>query len=102
VQAAGRGSGTLAGFNAPTGLFGLTDEFGAEFEADPPSQLALAGMARRKNEGEFRRNFGIIGNDLDAAVRDVRDRAVARQRAGPELDFRELFAKLTFASASIC
>jgi hypothetical protein len=91
----------LTGRNNPAGHFGLTDEFSAQFEADPPSELALAGMPRREDEGEFRGNFGIVGNHLDAAVRDVRDGAVARQRAGPELDFREPFAKLTFASTSI-
>src|ERR1700686_687629 len=80
----------------------LTDEFSAQFEADPPPEPALAGMTGREDEGEFRGDFRIIGNDLDAAVRDVGDCAVAWQRARPELDLRKLFTKHTFASASIC
>ena len=83
-------------------LFDLTDEFSAEFAADPPSQPALARQARRENEGEFRGNFGILGDDLDAAIGDIRDRAVAWQRSGPELDLGEPFAKVTFACSSIC
>jgi hypothetical protein len=34
--------------------FGLIDEFSTEFVADPPCQPALAGVARRQDDGEFR------------------------------------------------
>jgi hypothetical protein len=46
----------------------LVHEFGAEFASDPPGQAALAGMTRRQNDGEFSGNFGVLGNDLHAAL----------------------------------
>ena len=102
VDFAPAGPRPLTGIDVLKRLFALTDEFGAELEADPPSQPTLAGMAARQDQCEFRRDFRIIGDHLDAASRDVGDGAIAWQRARPELDFRELLAKLTFASASIC
>src|ERR1700744_5383395 len=79
----------------------LIDEFGDEPAADPPGQPALAGMARREDDGKFRWNFGVLGDDLYAALRHVRDRAVARQRAGAKLNLGDPSALLTFASTSI-
>jgi hypothetical protein len=43
----------------------------------------------------------MFGNDLHAALRHVRDHAVARQRAGTELNPRDSSALLTFAATSI-
>ena len=57
----------------------LRDEFGAELAADPPDQPALAGPALREDERKLRRDFDMFGDDLDAAIRDVRDHAIARQ-----------------------
>jgi hypothetical protein len=79
----------------------LVDEFSAEFATDPPCQPTLP-WARREYDGEFSGNFDIFGDDLRAAVGQVRDRAVARQRAVSDLDFRETSAWAPFASASIC
>ena len=81
--------------------FGLVDEFSAEFATDAPCQPTLAGVAGRQGDGEFGGNFGIFRDHLDAALRDVRDHAVARQRADSELNLRDPSALFTFASASI-
>jgi hypothetical protein len=82
-------------------LFDLVDEFSAEFATDSPSQPTLAWAARREYEGELRGYFDVFGDYLNAAVRHVRDRAIARQ-ACPELDLRETSAYAPFASTSIC
>src|SRR5689334_16744161 len=78
----------------------LVDEFGAEFAPDPPCQAALPGVTRREDDGELRRNLEIFGNHLDAAVRNIRDRAVARQR-GPRLDLRYPPAWAAFGLSAI-
>src|SRR5205823_15025813 len=62
----------------------LIDEFGAEFGTNPPCKATLARMVRCENEGEVRGDFQIFGNRLHAAIRYVRDRAVARQRTAPD------------------
>jgi hypothetical protein len=82
------------------GLFDLIDELRAEFTADPPGQLALARAAFGQNDGELRGNIDKFGDDLHAAIRYVRDRAVARQRP-PKLDLREPPAQMTFASTTV-
>jgi hypothetical protein len=82
-------------------LFDLIDEFSAELATDPPCQPTLARVARRQYDGELRGNFGIFGDYLQAALRYVRDRAVARQRAGSELDLCDPFAMATLALTSI-
>ena len=79
----------------------LVDEFGTEFAADPPGEAALTGMARRQDDGEFSGNFGVLGNDLHAALRHVGDHAIAWQRAGPELNPGDPSALLSFAFAPI-
>jgi hypothetical protein len=79
----------------------LVDEFSTELATDPPCQPALTQLACRQRDREDRRNFGIFGDHLQATLRHVRDRAIARQRAGPELDFGSPSAFLTFASTSI-
>ena len=43
----------------------------------------------------------MLGDDFHAAIRNIRDDAVARQRAGPELNFREAPAQATLASTTI-
>ena len=83
------------------GFFALRDEFSAEFATDPPCQPTLARLAGRENDGEFRGNFRIFSDDLDAARGHVRDRAIARQGAGPELNLRDPLAVVAFAAASI-
>jgi len=82
------------------GLLGLIDELRAEFTADPPCQPTLARTGR-KYDREFGGNFEIFGDHLRAAVRYVGNRAVARQRAGPELYLRCPSAQTTFTSTSI-
>jgi hypothetical protein len=74
------------------GLFDLIDEFSAEFVTDPPCQPTLSGAASRQYDGEFSGNFGVFGDYFQATHRHVRDRAVARQRTGRELDLRETSA----------
>ena len=90
-----------AGLDTAQGFLDLVDELSAEFVTDPPCQPALAGVACRQDDGELRGNVGIFGDDLHAAVRHVRNGAVTRQRAGPELDLRDPSADLTFAPSSI-
>jgi hypothetical protein len=105
VRRAAPGADSAARGNLPRCLgsrsIDLIDELGAQFATDPPGQLALARVAGRKDDGEFGGNVEIFGDDLDAAVRHVRDYAVARQRAGPELNLRNPSTLTTFALASI-
>jgi hypothetical protein len=79
----------------------LIDELRAEFVTDPPRQPALPRAALRQNDGELRGHLEVLGDDLHPAIRYVRDRAVARQRSGPELDSREPSAHTAFAQSSI-
>jgi hypothetical protein len=79
----------------------VIDEFGAEFATDPPCQPAMAPVACPEYEGELSGNVEIFGDDPYPALRNVRDGAIARQRADPELDFRDPSVWTTFASASI-
>src|SRR5262249_2631838 len=65
------------------------DEFGPEFTTDAPNEAALAWISGREDQREFRRGLEMLGDDFDAAVRNVRDHAVTRQGPGPELDLRE-------------
>src|ERR1700730_16344710 len=82
-------------------LFDLIDELRAEFAADSPCQAALARAAGRQYHRESGRDLEMSGDPLDAASRDVRDHAITRQRAGPELDLGDPSAHTTFACASI-
>jgi hypothetical protein len=79
----------------------LVDELRAEFAADPPGQPALARASFGQDDGKLRGKVDIFGDHLDAAVRYVRDRTVARQRAGPELNPREASAEATLAFAPV-
>jgi hypothetical protein len=79
----------------------LIDEFGAEFVANPPCQPALAGVIGREDDGEMRGNFEIFRDNLHAAIRDVRNGTVARQRSGAALDLRDSFAQFAFTFASV-
>src|ERR1700675_1237224 len=79
----------------------VIDEFGAEFATDPPCQPTMAPVACPEYQGELSRNVEIFGDDPYPAIRNVRDGAIARQRADPELDFRDPSVWTTFASASI-
>jgi hypothetical protein len=44
----------------------------------------------------------MFGNDLDAAGRDIRDHAIARQTTDTELDLGAPPALATFVLATIC
>jgi len=76
----------------PKQRFDLIDELSAQLVSDPPRQPAVARLARRKNDGKFRRDFRIFGDNLDAAIRYIRDHAVTRQSTGSELDLRKVSA----------
>jgi hypothetical protein len=77
------------------------DELGPEFTTDAPHQTALTGISGREDQSEFGRGIEMLGDDFHATVRNVRDHAVARQGAGPDLDFRETPAQATLASTTI-
>src|SRR5205807_7411472 len=57
--------------------------------------------ALRQNDGELGGNLEMLGDDFHPAIRYVRDRAVARQRACPKLDSCEPSAHTAFAHSSI-
>jgi hypothetical protein len=61
----------------------------------------LAGAAFRQYDGELGGNIDMFGDHFDAAIRYVRNGTIARQRAGPKLDFGEIPAVAAFAFASI-
>ena len=91
----------MTDFGRLDGRCGLVDELSAEFATDPPGQPALARAAVGQDDGELGGNLEMLRDYLDAARRHVRDHAVARQRAGPELDFCNPPARTAFATASI-
>jgi hypothetical protein len=94
-------SRALTALRCSKGFLDLIDEFSAQFATDPPRQPALPRAACREYDGEFRGNIEIFGDHLDAAIRHVRDRAVARQRVAPKLDFCSPRAHEAFALSSI-
>src|SRR6266851_5289505 len=61
----------LTGLDVLIELFDLIDEFSAELATDPPCQPTLAWVARRYYDGELRGDFGIFGDYLQAALRNV-------------------------------
>ena len=63
----------------------MIDELSSEFAPDAPRQPAQPRAARRKDQRELRGHIEIFGDDPHAAFGYVRDRAIARQRADPEL-----------------
>jgi hypothetical protein len=77
------------------------DEFGPEFATDAPHQTALPGVSSREDQSELGRGLDMLGDDFHATVRNVRNHTVARQGAGPELDFSETPAEATLASTTI-
>src|SRR6516164_4038777 len=79
----------------------LADELSAELAADSPDQAALARATFREDEGEFRRQLEILGDDLHTAIGNVRDHAVSRQTACPELDLSKAPANTTFTSTTV-
>jgi hypothetical protein len=82
-------------------LFDLIGELSAEFAPDPPCQATLAGAAFREDDRKISGNVDVLGDYLDATGRYVRDRAVAWQGAGSELDLREPSAYTAFACTTI-
>jgi hypothetical protein len=87
------------GERQPPGRLG--DEFGPEFTTDAPHQTALPGISSREDQSELGRELEMFGDDFHATVRNVRDHTVARQGAGPDLDFSEAPAQATLASTTI-
>ena len=77
------------------------DELGSEFTTNAPHQTALPGISGREDQSEFGRGIEMLGDDFHATGRNVRDHAIARQRAGPDLDFRETPAQATLTSTTI-
>src|SRR5581483_10174662 len=73
------------------------DELGAELAADAPGQPAFARIVRREDDVELRRDVQELGDNLDTASRDIRDRAVTRQRARSPMDLRNPPAQTAFA-----
>jgi hypothetical protein len=79
----------------------LGDELGPEFTTDAPHQTALPGTSGREDQSELGWELEMLGDDFHATVRNVRDHAVARQGAVPDLDFRESPAQATLGSTTI-
>ena len=79
----------------------LIDELGAEFVTDAPCQPTLARAAFGHDDRELGRNVEMFSDDLHAADRYIRDRAVSRQRTSSELYLRETSAQAAFALTSI-
>jgi hypothetical protein len=61
----------------------------------------MAGIIGREDDGELRRHFQKLRHHFHAAVRDIRDRAIARQGARPKMNLSESAAHPTFASPAI-
>ena len=82
----------------------LPHELGAEFAADLPDQPALLGTAGREDQRELRRGHEMLRHDLDAAIGNIRDHAIARQRARAELNLRKAPASppLEFTPVRCC
>ena len=78
----------------------MVDKLSAEFASDAPGQLVQARTARCKNQRKLRRHVEIF-SDNPHAIRYVRDRAIARQRADPELNLCRPLTGATFAFSPI-
>src|SRR5438128_718611 len=78
----------------------MVDELGAELASDAPCQPAQARTARCKDQRELRGHVEIF-SDNPHAIRYVRDRAIARQRADPELNLCRAVTGATFALSPI-
>ena len=79
----------------------LAHELRTKLTADAPRQPALARKAGVEDERELGRRLDVLGDDFDSASGDVRDQAVARQAASPELNLREAPAQATLASTPV-
>lgn len=79
----------------------MVDELGAELASDAPCQPAQARATRCKNQRELLGHIEIFSDNPHAAIRYVRDRAIARQRAGPKLNLGCSMTGATFALSPI-
>jgi hypothetical protein len=79
----------------------LVDELCSEFATDTPGKTALAGTALGQYDGEIGGDIDVFGDHLHATVGNIRDRTVAWQGAGPELDLGETPAESTFACTTV-
>jgi hypothetical protein len=79
----------------------MVDELGAEFTSDTPCQPAQARAARCKYQRELRGHVEIFSDNPHTAIGYVRDRAIARQRADPELNLCRPVTGATFALSPI-
>ena len=77
-------------------LIALIDELGTEFITDTPGQAALPRMIGREDDGELRWNLEIFGDHLHATRRNIRNRAIARQRPRAAQDLCDPPAQATF------
>jgi hypothetical protein len=79
----------------------MVDELGSEFALNAPCQPAHARSAGCKDQRELRGHIEIFRNNPHATVRYVRDRAIAGQRAGPELNLCRPVTGATFTFSPI-
>ena len=79
----------------------MVDELGAEFASDAPCQPAQARAARCKDQRELGGHVEIFSDHPHTAIRYVRDRAIARQRADPKLNLGRPLTGATFALSPI-
>ena len=79
----------------------MVDKLSAEFASDAPGQLVQARTARCKNQRKLRRHVEIFSDNPHAAVRYVRNCAIARQRADPKLNLCRPVTGATFAFSPI-
>jgi hypothetical protein len=79
----------------------MIDELSTKFTSDAPSQSAQTRAARRKNRRELRGHIEIFSDNPHIAVRYVRDGAIARKRADPQLNLCRPMTGMTFALSPI-
>ena len=79
----------------------MVDKLSAEFASDAPCQPAQARTARCKDQRELRGHIEIFSDNPHTAIRYVRNRAITRQRADPELNLCRPVTGATFAFSPI-
>lgn len=79
----------------------MVDKLSAEFAPDAPCQTAQARTTGRKDQRELRGHVEVFNDNPHTAIRYVRDRAIARQGADPELNLGSPLTGATFALSPI-
>nr|WP_190241813.1 hypothetical protein [Bradyrhizobium algeriense] len=79
----------------------MVDELGVELASDAPYQPAQARAPACTNQRELLRRIEIFSDNPHTAIRYVRDRVFARQRAGPKLNLGRPVTGATFALSPI-